>query len=122
MTETELREMGLQWQNVQKCFIWSELSPDFIRELVEYDPVYKTQLEHHLLCAFHGYASYPSNFYKNMLQYLKLGLAEEKELECYTERVGMLYMNQLNQEEQASRQVYKFVDGGTGKVLDTWVW
>ena len=109
MTESELREGGLQWDNVQKCFLWNELSKDFIRELVEHDTTYKTQLEHNLLCAFHGYASYPSYFYKNMWQYIKLGLAEQKELQYYTERVGMLYMDQKQQEER-SRHVYSLID------------
>lgn len=122
MTEEEIRLDGFEWNNVQRAFIWSELSNDFIRELVEADPRCKTQLEHHLLMAFHGYAQFPRYFYQNMYNYLKLKLAEEKELEYYTERVGMLYMNQLNREEAISRQVYKFVDGGTGKVLDTLVW
>lgn len=114
-----MRQQGLQWENVERCFLWNELSNDFIRELVQYDTTYKTQLEHHLLMAFHGYASYSSYFYLNMCNYIKLGLAEQKELECYVERVGMMYMDQLQQEQQA-RIVYSFKDG-TGRVLDTWV-
>ena len=118
--ETQLREEGITWDLVQKAFIWHDLSKDFLRQLVETDQCFKTQLQHHLLYAFHGYASYPSNFYKNMWQYLKLGLAEQKELAYYTERVGMLYMNQLQQEQQA-RVVHSFIDD-TGKVLDQLVW
>lgn len=66
--------------------------------------------------AFHGYASFPSMFFQNMYIYLQLNLAEQKELKCYSERVGMLYMNQLQQENE-SRQVYSLV-GNDGKVLD----
>lgn len=119
MTETEMRQQGFQWDNVERCFLWNELSKDFIRELVQYDTCYKTQLEHHLLMAFHGYASFSSYFYLNMYNYIKLGLAEQKELECYDERVGMMYMDQLQQEQQA-RIVYSFKDG-TGRILDQWV-
>lgn len=118
-TEEEIREAGFEWQNVERSFIWSNLEPDFIRELVEFDQTYKTQLQHHLLMAFHGYASYSSYFYLNMYNYIKLGLAEQKELECYVERVGMMYMDQLQQEQQA-RIVYSFKDG-TGRILDQWV-
>lgn len=115
-TQTEIRQEGFQWENVQKAFIWNQLGVDLMRELVQYDTCYKTQLEHHLLMAFHGYASYPSVFYNNMYKYLKAGLAEEKELECYSERVGMLYMNQLQQEQQ-TRIVHSLVDCN-GTVLD----
>ena len=114
--ETQLREEGITWDLVQKAFIWHELSNDFIRQLVETEQCFKTQLQNYLLMAFHGYSSYPSYFYNNMWKYLKLGLAEEKELACYSERVGMLYMNQLQQEVQ-SRHVYKLVNNN-GKVLD----
>ena len=116
MIETDLREMGLQWQNVQRCFIWSELSPDFIRELAEHDQTYKTQLEHHLLMAFHGYATYPSYFFINMWWYIRLGLAEQKQLAYYIERVGQLYLDQKQKEDQ-SRQVYSLVDNN-GRILD----
>ena len=116
MTETELREMGLQWQNVERSFIWSNLEPDFIRELAEYDQVYKTTLEHHLIAALQGFASYPSTFYQNMYIYLQLNLAEQKELKCYSERVGMLYMDQWNKEQQ-SRHRYSLIDNN-GRVTD----
>ena len=118
--ETQLREEGITWDLAQKAFIWHSLSRDFIRQLVETDQCFKTQLQHHLLAAFHGYASYPSHFYKNMWHYLKAGLAEQKELECYSERVGMMYMDQL-QQEQSSRHVYSLVDS-TGRKLDQIVW
>lgn len=119
MTETEMRQQGFEWQNVERCFLWNELSKDFIRQLVEYDTTYKTQLEHHLLMAFHGYASYSSYFYRNMYTYLKLGLAEQKELDCYADQLYMMYREQAEQEYNA-RTVYKAVDG-MGRVLDMWV-
>ena len=120
MTQTEMREEGFEWDNVEKCFLWYQLSHDFIRELVEYDTCYKTQLEHHLLMAFHGYATYPSQFFKNMYIYLRCGLAEQRELEYYTDQVYQMYSQKFNEELQSSRTVYKFVDG-TGRVLDSWV-
>ena len=45
-TEEEIRLDGFEWDNVYGAFCWSDLSKDFIRELAESDPVYKTQLEH----------------------------------------------------------------------------
>ena len=121
MTEEELRQQGFEsWDDVERCFLWNELSKDFIRQLVEYDTIYKTQLEHHLLMAFHGYATFASFFYKNMYIYLKSGLAEQKELECYSDRVYQLYSQKYQEELNASRSVYKFVDG-TGRVLESWV-
>lgn len=108
-TESQIRQQGLEWDNVERSFIWSNLEPDFIRELVEFDQIYKTTLEHHLIAALQGFATYPSTFYQNMYIYLKLNLAEQKELKCYSERVGMLYMNQLQQENE-SRQTYSLLD------------
>lgn len=121
MTESEIREQGFKWQNVERAFLWQLLGRDLIREMVQYDSCYKTQLEHHLLMAFHGYASYPSSFYQNMYIYLKAGLAEAKDLACYAEQLYMLYREQAEKEWNASRQVYKFVDGATGRVLDSFV-
>lgn len=120
MTEEELREQGFQWDNVLRAFLWSDLSKDFIRELVEYDPIYKTQLEHHLLAAIHGYSAFPCFFYQNMYHYIKLGLAEQKQLKYYVDKCYMMYYQQRQREWNASRQVYKFTDG-TGRVLDQWV-
>ena len=119
-TEEELREDGFQWDNVLRAFLWSDLSKDFIRQLVQYDQTYKTQLEHHLLAAFHGYSQFPSLFYKNMYSYIKLGLAEQKQLSHYVEQIYMMYTEQKNKEWNASRQVFQFTDG-TGRVLDTYV-
>lgn len=115
-TEAEIREDGFEWQNVERSFIWSNLEPDFIRELVEFDQIYKTTLEHHLIAALQGFATYPSTFYQNMYIYLQLNLAEQKELKCYSERVGMLYMDQLNKELE-SRHIYSLIDG-TGRIQD----
>lgn len=120
MTEAEMRQNGFEWENVERCFLWGQLSIDFMRELVEYDEKYKTWLEHALLMDFHGYSVHASAFYKNMYNYLKLGLAEQKELKCYSEKVEQMYWDQKQKEDQA-RVVHKFVDG-TGRVLDTWVW
>lgn len=118
MTEEEIRLMGLDdWNTIERAFLWSELSKDFMRELVEYDQKYKTWLEHALLMDFHGYSIHASAFYKNMYNYLKLGLAEQKELKCYSERVGQMYMDQMNKELE-SKHVYSLVDN-SGRVLDS---
>lgn len=118
MTEEEIRLMGLDdWNTIERAFLWSELSKDFMRELVEYDQKYKTWLEHALLMDFHGYSVHASAFYKNMYNYLKLGLAEQKELKCYSERVGQMYMDQMNKELE-SKHVYSLVDN-SGRVLDS---
>ena len=114
-----MRQQGLQWDNVERCFLWNELSRDFIRELVEADPTFKTQLEHHLLMCFHGYASYPSYFFMNMYTYIKLGLAEQKELVHYKDQIYMLWREQAEQEYN-SRHVYSLVDC-TGRKIDQWV-
>ena len=116
-SESELREKGFSWSVVQRAFIWYSLSTDFMRQLVEYDQTYKTQLEHHLIMAFHGYQAFPSMFYQNMYKYLKAGLAEAKDLACYTDRIYLMYRQQKQNEWNASRSVYRFVDG-TGRVLD----
>ena len=115
-TESQIREDGFDWQNVERSFIWHYLGRDFIRQLVEYDPTYKTQLEHHLLMAFHGYSSFPSYFYQNMYIYLITGLAETKELACYADRVYLMCKEQV-QKEQQSKQVYSLIDNN-GIVLD----
>ena len=116
MTEEEIRMMGLCWNTIERAFIWYDLSRDFIRELVEYDKTYKTQLQHHILMAFHGYASYPSHFFSNMYCYLDLKLAEQKELYYYKDQVYRMYLEQ-QQKEWSSREVYRMVDS-TGTVLD----
>lgn len=109
MTQTEIREQGFSFQNVQRAFIWQNLDGDVIREFAQYDQIYKTTLEHHLIAALQGFATYPSTFYQNMYIYLKLNLAEQKELKNYTDRVGMMYMDQLNKELE-SRQTYSLLD------------
>ena len=119
MTETEMREEGFQWQNVERCFLWGELSKDFIREIVEYDEKYKTWLEHALLMDFHGYSVHASAFYMNMYTYIKSGMAEQKELSCYVDQVYQMYWNQREQQYNA-RVVHTFKDG-MGRVLDQWV-
>lgn len=118
MNESEIREFGLDWDNVEKAFLWKNLSKDFIRELVEYDPTYKTQLQHHLLCAFHRYASYPSYFYQNMGYYIQNGLAEQKQLINCVDQLYQMYREQ-SEKEYNSRQIYRLVDG-TGRIVDAW--
>ena len=115
--ESEIREAGFDWEVVHSAFCWKNLSKDFIREMVESDPIYKTQLEHQLLLDVHEYSVHASAFYQNMYIYLQLNLAEQKELKYYSEKVGQMYLNQL-QQEQGSKQVYSLVDN-TGKVLDS---
>ena len=117
--ETQLREEGFTWDVVEKAFIYYPLSRDFLRQLVESDPVYKTQLEHHLLMAVHGYSSYPSMFFQNMAYYIQNGLAEQKQLSYYVEEIYMMYREQAEREYN-SRQVYSLVDG-TGRILDRWI-
>ena len=119
-TEVEIREAGFDWQTIHTAFCWKNLEPDFIREIVESNPQYKTQLEHELLMDMHDYSIHASAFYQNMYIYLQLNLAEQKELKCYSEKVGQMYMNQLHQEQQ-SKHVYSLVDN-SGRILDSVVY
>lgn len=116
-TEAEIREAGFDWEVVHTAFCWKNLEPDFIREIIESNPQYKTQLERELLMDVHGYSIHASAFYQNMYIYLQMNLAEQKELKYYSEQVGQLYMNQRN-EEYGKSDVAKFVDY-TGKVVAT---
>ena len=112
MTEEEIRLIGLDnCDNVERAFLWKNLSRQFIRQLAEYDKLYKTKLQHHLIWAFNGYATYSSVFYSNMWVYLQLGLAEQKQLVNYADRLYRMYREQAQNEWAASRQTYKFVDG-----------
>lgn len=113
---SEIRQQGLEWDNVERSFIWENLDADMIRELAQCDPTHKTLLQHHLIAALQGFASYPSKFFQNMYIYLKLDLAEQKQLKNYSDRVGEMYMNQL-QKELESRHVYSLVDSN-GTVKD----
>ena len=108
-TESEIRQQGFEWDNIERSFIWQNLNGDLIRELAQCDPTYKTILQHHLIAALQGFASYPSKFFQNMYIYLKLDLAEQNELKNYIERVGMMYMQQLNKELE-SRHTYSVID------------
>lgn len=120
MTEEEIREQGLDnWDNVHAAFCWSELSKDFIRQIVESDPIYKTQIEHELLLDIHGFSVHASIFYQNMYQYIKNGMAEQKQLIYYLDAIYQMHREQAEKEFN-SRQVYRMVDG-TGRVLDQWV-
>lgn len=107
--EDEIREAGFDKQIVIVAFRFKNLQPDFIREVVEYDQSIKKELEHELLCDIHRYSVHASAFYQNMFIYLKLNLAEQRELKYYTERVGMMYMDQWNK-EQESRHTYSLID------------
>ena len=121
MTEEEIREQGLDdWDNVRSAFCWNNLSKDFIRQIVEFDPTYKTQLEHELLLDVHGYSVHASFFYQNMAYYIQNGLAEQKQLVYYVDQIYQMYREQAQREFNASREVYRMVDG-TGRVLDQWV-
>ena len=119
-TEAEIREAGFDWQTIHTAFCWKNLEPDFIREIIESNPQYKTQLEHELLMDMHDYSIHASAFYQNMYIYLQLNLAEQKELKYYSEKVGQMYMNQL-QQEQASKHTYSLVDN-SGRILDSVVY
>lgn len=117
--ETGLRGEGLSWDVVSKAFRWYQLSVDFMRQMIEYDPVYKTQLQHQLIMDLNGWSIHSSVYYQNMYQYIKAGLGELKELELYEGRVYQLYKVQKEQQYN-SRIVYKAVDG-MGRTLDQWV-
>ena len=108
--EEELRENGFEWDNVHRCFCWYNLSKDFIRELVEADPIFKTQLEHELLMDLRGYSVHASFFYQNMGYYIQNGLAEQKQLVNYINQVYMLYRQQSDAEYNARINTYNFVD------------
>ena len=108
--EEELRENGFDWDNVHRCFCWYNLSKDFIRELVEADPIFKTQLEHELLMDIHGYSVHASFFYQNMGYYIQNGLAEQRQLVHYVDKLYQMYREQAEREYNAGRQVYNFTD------------
>lgn len=118
-TEEQIRQDGFEWNCVEAAFCWYDLSKDFMRELIQYDPTYKTQLEHALIMDMNRYSIHASVFYRNMYQYIKNGLAETKELENFADKVYFMYREQA-EKEYSSRQIYRIVDG-TGRVLDSWV-
>ena len=115
-SEKQIRQQGLDLQNIERAFIWQNLTADFQRELITAEPIIRTKIDHHIIAALQGFASYPSMFYQNAFIYLKLNLAEQKELKNYTDRVGMMYMDQLNKELE-SRHTYSLIDG-TGRIQD----
>lgn len=115
-TEAEIREAGFDQQIVLSAFRFKNLEPDFMREVVESNKGIKTQLEHELIMDIHRYSVHASTFYQNMYIYLQLNLAEQKELKCYSDKVGQMYMSQLQQENE-SRQTYSLIDG-TGRIQD----
>lgn len=115
-TEAEIREEGFDFQNVHAAFCWSNLSKNFIRELVEYDQTYKTQLEQELLMDLNRYSVHASYFYQNMGYYISNGLAEQKQLINYVEQIYQLYKNQAEHEYQNQR-VARWIDWD-GRVID----
>ena len=118
-TEAELRQQGFEWSNVERCFLWGQLSKDFMRELVEYDQKYKTWLEHALIMDFHGYSVHASTFYKNMYIYIQDKLYEQKQLEYYLDKVKQMYWDQCEQELNA--RIVHTIKDNCGRVLDSWV-
>lgn len=118
--ENQIRQQGLDLQNIERAFIWQNLTADFQRELITAEPIIRTKIDHHIIAALQGFASYPSMFYQNAFIYLQLNLAEQKELKYYSEKVGQMYLNQLQQENE-SRHTYSLVDG-TGRILDSVVY
>ena len=119
MIQSELRQNGFEWQNVEKAFLWTELSKDFMRELVEYDQKYKTWLEHALLMDFHEYSVHASAFYQNMFNYIKYGLAEQKELAYYADKVYQMYIERKRIEESCRQRFQAHLIDCNGTVLDT---
>lgn len=115
-TEEEIREAGFDQQIVLTAFRFKNLEPDFMREVVESTKGIKTQLERELILDIQQYSVHSSTFYQNMYIYLKLNLAEQRELKNYSEQVGQMYMNQLQQEYQ-SREIASWVDYN-GKVQE----
>ena len=115
-TEAEIREAGFDWEVVHSAFCWKNLSKDFIREIVESYPQYKTQLEQELIMDLHGYSIHASYFYQNMGYYISNKLAEQRQLVNYVGQIYQLYRQQAEQEYN-SRQVYRLV-GNNGNVLD----
>lgn len=115
-TEAEIREAGFDKQVVLSAFRFKNLEPDFMREVVESNKAIKKELEHELLGDIHRYSVHASAFYQNMYIYLQLNLAQQRELKYYSDRVGQMYMNQL-QRENESRHVYSLIDN-SGRVTD----
>lgn len=115
-TEEEIREAGFDQQIVISAFRFKNLEPDFMREVIENNKAIKTQLERELIMDIKGMSIHTSAFYQNMYIYLKLNLAEQKELKNYSEQVGQMYMNQLQQEYQ-SREIASWVSYN-GKVQE----
>ena len=116
-TDEEIRLEGMDVQNIEKTFIWQNLSKDLMIELIETDPLIKTKIDHHIIAALQGFASYPSTFYQNACYYIQNKLTEQKDLINYVNQLYMLYREQ-SEREYNSRTVYSLVDG-SGRVLDS---
>ena len=122
-TEAEIREAGLDWEVVHTAFCWKNLEPDFIREIIESNPTLcKKQLERELICDIHGYSVHASAFYQNMYIYLNLGLAEQKQLVYYVDKIYEMYREQAEQEYEARKNnIVRLVDS-TGRVIDQMIY
>lgn len=118
-SESLIREEGLDLQNIENAFLWQELGRDFIRQIITIDPLIRTKIDHHIIAALQGFASYPSMFYSNAFCYLRNSLSEQKDLEYYSNRIYQLYIEQA-EKEYNSRQTYTFIDN-TGRILDTYI-
>lgn len=123
MTESEIREFGLDdWDNIHTAFCWNNLSKDFIRQMVEYNPIYKTQLEQELLMDLHGYGIHASYFYQNMGYYILNKLAEQKQLVYYVDKIYEMYRAQAEQEYEARKNnIVRLIDS-TGRVIDQMIY
>lgn len=117
MTEEEIRTLDRTWDNIHACFCWSELNKDLIRELISNNKKYKLNLQKQLMLDIHGYSVHCAVFYQNMYIYLKEGIALQKQLISYMNKVYQMYREQSEREYAATRQVYKFTDC-TGRILD----
>ena len=115
-TEAEIREAGFDWEVVHSAFCWKNLSKDFIREIVESHPTFKTQLEQELIYDIHGYSVHASYFYQNMGYYISNKLAEQRQLVHYVGKIYQMYRQQAEQEYN-SREVVRFTDY-SGRILD----
>lgn len=103
--ENELREVGFEQDIVITAFRWKVMSVDFIREIVENFQAYKSILERELIYDLYDYSVHASAFYLNMYNYIKAGCAINKDLCYYIQRVGELYMQQLNKEKKAAEEI-----------------
>lgn len=118
MTETTIREEGLDLQKCETAFLWYSLSRDFQRQLIEANPILKTKIDRHILAALNGYASYPATFYSNAFCYVKNNLSQQRDLEYYANRIFQMFKEQAEQEYNA--RIVRAVDYN-GRIVDQFV-